>query len=244
MISVCIVTFNGENYIKAQIETIISQLGTEDEIIVSDDGSTDRTIEIIKKINDDRIKIFFHTRKTKRSKFPFFHISQNIENALNKAKGDFIFLADQDDIWNKKKIKTTLTEIENNLCILHDCNVIDENGIELYPSYYALNKSKLGIVSNLINCSYLGCCMAFRKEILKDALPFPSLPVPHDIWLGLIAEWKGGLKLVNHKLISYRRHSTNLSTASKKSNACFSYKVQYRLYILIAFLARVIVKRK
>ncbi|MDE5758415.1 MAG: glycosyltransferase, partial [Allobaculum sp.] len=91
MISVCIATYNGERYIETQIRSILDQLNEDDEIIISDDSSTDRTLDIIRSLNDSRIKLFagnkFHSR------------TFNFENALKQATGDFIFLSDQDDIW-------------------------------------------------------------------------------------------------------------------------------------------------
>lgn len=95
MISVCMATYNGEEYIKEQLESILCQLGEMDEIIISDDGSTDNTLNIIESYNDSRIKIHINT-----GKHGFVY---NFENALQKAKGEYIFLSDQDDIWLPEK---------------------------------------------------------------------------------------------------------------------------------------------
>jgi len=243
MISVCITTYNGEKHIQAQLESIICQLKLDDEIIISDDGSTDKTIDIINSFNDTRIKIFNHIKSNNFNKYPFYKITKNVENALKQAKGDLIFLADQDDIWVPTKVQTVIQELVENLCLLHDCIVVDEDEHELISSYYKLNKSQLGIVDNIFNSSYLGCCMVIRKELLLKALPFPVLPVPHDIWLGLIAEWKGKMILSNQKLLKYRRHGSNLSTSSEKSHAGFIYKIQYRFYILFSLLIRMLLNK-
>jgi hypothetical protein len=74
--------------------------------------------------------------------------------------------------------------------------------------------------------------MAFKREILKKSLPFPVSPVPHDIWIGLIAELKGNVFLSDKKLIQYRRHGNNLSPSSSKSNNSFYFKFKYRFFIL------------
>ncbi|HEY5589376.1 MAG TPA: glycosyltransferase, partial [Candidatus Paceibacterota bacterium] len=92
MISVCITTYNGEKHIQAQLDSILPQLCSTDEIIISDDGSTDRTIQIVEKYEDKRIKIYHHTKYNKFCKFPFSKITKNMENALIHAKGDYIFL--------------------------------------------------------------------------------------------------------------------------------------------------------
>lgn len=95
-------TYNGEKYISVQLDSILKQLSENDEVIISDDSSTDRTVDVIKNFKDKRIKLYednhFHS--------PIF----NFENALEKASGDIIFLSDQDDVWldNKVKIMTGL----------------------------------------------------------------------------------------------------------------------------------------
>ena len=118
MISVCIATYNGEKYIKAQLESILAQIGQDDEIIVSDDNSTDNTISEIESLNDNRIKVK-KNRKTikKESQHKVFQLMDkirlNFENALVEAKGDYIFLADQDDIWKEDKVKSILKMLED-----------------------------------------------------------------------------------------------------------------------------------
>ena len=89
MISVCIATYNGEKFIKQQIDSILVQLFDGDELLISDDNSTDRTVEIIKQIADSRIKLFFNKEKGYTS---------NFENVLKQVSGDIVFLSDQDEI--------------------------------------------------------------------------------------------------------------------------------------------------
>lgn len=243
MNSICITTYNGEKYIKAQLDSILIQLNVDDEIIISDDGSTDQTLKIINEYDDKRIKLLNHRQTTKSVRFPFYKTTKNIENALVHAKGDLIFLVDQDDSWLSTKMQIVTEELDSSLCFLHDCIVVDQNGNELAPSYFDRNKSSLGIIPNLWKNSYLGCCMTIRKELLKTALPFPEIPVPHDIWLGLMAEWNGNTKMINNKLLYYRRHTSNQSTASGKSKLDYLYRIQYRLNICLAFIVRIGFKR-
>ena len=96
MISVCIATYNGERFIREQIDSILRQLSSDDEIIVSDDGSTDDTISIINSIDDKRIRIIEGPRKHSPT--------HNFECAMKEAKGYYIFLADQDDVWKPNKV--------------------------------------------------------------------------------------------------------------------------------------------
>ena len=85
MISVCMATFNGEKYIEEQINSILLQLGKEDEIIISDDGSTDNTLDIIRELNDERIKLYQNNKQ--------HGYAHNFENALIHASGDYIFFS-------------------------------------------------------------------------------------------------------------------------------------------------------
>lgn len=89
-------TYNGAVYIKEQLESILSQISPEDEIVISDDGSTDATLDVIKSIGSPCIRIV----QGPRMKSP----SKNFEHALAQAKGDIIFLCDQDDVWQPNKV--------------------------------------------------------------------------------------------------------------------------------------------
>lgn len=232
MISVCIPTYNGEKYIRIQLESILLQLAADDEIIISDDSSTDTTTEIIKSYNDPRILLIEHCK----FKSPVF----NMENALKRAKGDYIFLSDQDDIWNCNKVRITLGHLKNYSIVVSDCNLIDENGKETHSSFFELNGSRSGLLKNLIKNSYLGCCMAFNRKILKAVLPFPAKIAMHDIWIGIVSELIGNPFFTSEKLISYRRHSLNFSPTSQSSNFSIWYKISYRFqficYALIRFV--------
>ena len=116
MISVCIATYNGEKYILEQILSILPQLKENDEIIVSDDSSTDTTLEIIKNINDKRIQIFKNTGN--------HGVNSNFDNALKRAHGEYIFLSDQDDVWLPGKVDRCLAELRTADLIMHDATIL------------------------------------------------------------------------------------------------------------------------
>lgn len=243
MISVCITTHNGEKYIKEQIDSILPQISSEDEIIVSDDNSTDKTLDIVTNFKDDRIKILHHKQNDNKFEYPFYKVTKNFENALLHARGEIIFLADQDDVWLENKVKKILPLLEKKILVVHDCFIVDYKREIINSSYFNINRSKSGVINNIINCSYLGCCMAFRKELLESALPFPQKPIAHDIWLGLLAELTRNVLFYDEKLIYYRRHDTNVSTSSNKSKFSLKIKISYRLILIFELIKRLINKR-
>lgn len=230
MISVCVTTYNGEKYLKEQLDSILCQLTESDEVIISDDGSTDATMEIINGYHDPRVKLYPNTNRK--------GVVGNFENALNKAGGDFIFLADQDDIWMPNKTEIMLTALKKvDLCVC-DCELIDAGGNVIYPSFFRLNHSKKGFIRNLIKNSYLGCCMAFKRNIFEYILPFPSNIAMHDIWIGLCVELWGNSLFLDKRLTKYRRHGNNISPTGSKSSFSIIYKTRYRLNFLYQLLKR------
>lgn len=220
MISVCMPTYNGEKYIKEQLDSILCQLSQDDEVIISDDSSTDRTIEIIKSYNDARIKLL----EDNHFKSPIY----NLENALKQAKGDYIFLADQDDVWYPNKVAVVLNYLQEYDCVVSDATVVDSDMNVIHDSFMKLNHSKKGLIRNLIKNGFLGCCMAFSKNILDKALPFPN-PIPmHDTWIGLVSEKYGKTHFLKEPLIYYRRHGDNASPTSEKSHYTIREKIYHR----------------
>lgn len=236
MVSVCIATYNGEEYIEEQLSSILSQLALEDEVIISDDGSTDRTQEIISSFKDSRIRFIRHLKTD--CKCSFDYTTHNFENALKYAQGDYIFLADQDDIWLPGKVEIMCFHLQRNILVLSDCKVVDFRLETILESYFKYNHSGKGILKNIIHNSYLGCCMAFRKDLVKHALPFPKSAVAHDIWLGLLAEKFGEVLFLDIPMILYRRHGKNVSYSGEISKNSIGFKIYYRLIVLINILRR------
>lgn len=230
MISVCIATFNGEKFIPEQLNSILPQLNDEDEIIISDDSSTDNTINIIKSYKDNRIKILSNNK--------FHSPVLNFENAIKQAKGEFIFLCDQDDVWLPNKIMVMKEYLKKYTLVVSDCNIVDTNLNIIEKSFFKLNKSYPGFWKNLYRNSYIGCCMAFRKEILAHILPFPHNIPMHDIWIGLLAELNGNVHFIDEPLMLYRRHGNNASFSGEKSKYSFSYKIKYRITLLFNIIKR------
>lgn len=217
-------TYNGELYLDEQLRSILNQLGEQDELIISDDHSTDSTLQKIKSFGDLRIKLFINSGK----KGPV----GNFENALQQASGDVIFLADQDDIWLPHKVKTSLAFLQQVDLVLSDAIVINGSGEVVHNSFYKKNYSGKGFLFNWVNNSYLGCCMAFNKNVLNYVMPFPEKIAMHDIWIGLNASFVGKCLHLKEPLIKYRQHGKNTVVAFKKTHLPVSYQISYRLYMM------------
>lgn len=246
-ISVCMATFNGEKFIKAQVQSIIKQLSDADEIIISDDGSTDETINIISAFSDPRIRLVHHDSSPFTAAKPSrsYQVTKNFENALRYATGDYIFLSDQDDVWEDDKVEGCILLFKDKKCnlIVHDATVVDESGRVIAPSYFELVKSQTGFFKNIIKNSYLGCCMVFDRSILLQSLPFPNNLIAHDIWIGLTAERNGKVAFLEKKLIRYQRHSAAVTASGMKSKNSLNFKIKYRVELIFQYLDRIYLNR-
>lgn len=233
MISVCMATYNGEKYIKEQLDSIISQLDSDDELLISDDGSTDNTISIIQSYNDSRIHILNHVPNSSYSGHE--KVSSNFENALKNAHGDYIFLSDQDDIWCKDKVKKCVNEMQSSLFVVHNMKIIDENGNMVKNPRYNDNPLPKNWLAIVYHMRLWGCCMAFRKECLAFILPFPDRLLAHDYWLAALCIKKVRCSYIELPLINYREHSDSVSY--KRHRSIF-YKISYRFKLLFEIVGR------
>lgn len=236
MISICIATHNGEKYIKDQLDSILCQLSSEDEVVISDDGSTDSTLEIIKGYNDPRIKIYTKVHTLKRMK-SHYYVTMNFENALKQAKGDYIFLSDQDDVWYPNKVKICLELLQEYDMVLHNLECVDGDLNPLNRNIY--NNSFKYKNFLLRRGKHYGCALAFKGRLLRYILPFPKLLVLHDYWMGIMGETFGKFICIDNTLTKYRIHGDNTSGKAQKTNSLF-YKLSYRLYTMWHVLMRII----
>lgn len=225
MISVCIATYNGARYIGEQLASILKQLSAEDEVVVSDDGSTDGTIDIVRSLNDRRIRIVDGPRRHSPT--------LNFEWALHNAKGEYIFLADQDDVWLEGKVTRCVEELQICDCVVSDARVTDSLLNTTSESLFQLMHVRRGRLSNLLwRNGYTGCCMAFKREVLNKALPFPTDIPMHDIWIGNVAAFCGSLHFINDRLLLFRRHDEAASCNGKGSTYSLWLKLSFRWHTL------------
>ena len=213
MNTVCLASYNGEKYIEEQLRSILQQLRPDDEVVISDDGSTDRTIEIVESIGDKRIRVVHNN---------CHDVRKNFENALYQAHGDVIFLSDQDDVWLPGKYERCIEELQKVDLVCTNSMLTDEYLNVVCDDFFKQHHSRKGIVRNIINGTYYGSCMAFRGTVLSLALPFPpSKDVNHDLWIGLVAEMTGSVKFIQEPYLLYRRHMNTVSQTRDYSSCHF-----------------------
>lgn len=225
MISVAIAVFNGADYISEQLLSIVNQSVKPHEIIISDDGSSDDSINIAKKVLDGS-DIAYKIISNKYSR----GFSNNFQSALEHCIGDVVFLSDQDDFWMPDKIEKSIGKAAsvNKYLIIHDMFIGDAKLVINDKTY--LEEMILNSINSDDYCA--GCAMLIKRELLDLALPFPARLKDHDIWINEIAKYIDQRALLKLPLSIYRRHGSNLTTSqifvrSKLDNAISSLKEQW-----------------
>jgi glycosyltransferase involved in cell wall biosynthesis len=211
-ISVCMATYNGAAYVKTQIASILKQLGCADQLVVVDDKSTDDTVDVIKGFNDPRIEIHINPQN--------MGAALTFNRALQAARGDVVFLSDQDDRWHDGKVATALKILNAGAVdlLVHDA-VVMRGGEVLHASLFELAGSSSGIIKNIVSNTFTGCCMAFRRDVLQDVLPISAhIGIFHDAWIGVLAQYFGyKVTFLPVPLMDFVRHGGNASTLKRRS---------------------------
>lgn len=213
-IDIILATYNGEKYLKEQLDSILNQTYTNFRLLISDDCSKDSTKEILKEYEkkDDRIKVFFQEKNLGYVK--------NFEFLLNKVENSIYALSDQDDIWNKDKVEKSYNKLkeENADLVFTDLEMIDEEGKTIKNSFndYMKLSKKIEKTLNSYELAYLyncvtGCTILAKAEMLKKILPIPksSKHMIHDYWIAIITALNGKVTYLKEPTIKYRQHSQN-----------------------------------
>ena len=214
MISVAITTYNGEKYIEKQLYSILNQTKQVDEIIVVDDCSSDSTFSILEKmvLVYDKIKIYKNDKNIGYTK--------NFYKAISKCFGDYIFLADQDDIWNENKVEIMINTMQKLNCSVlcsnfeiinsNDNLILDEKfNIPNFIQYNSNYIEKIPLNILLFGNVAQGCTYCFDKEVQKIYLKINNGDIIHDLQIMIIGTVVAGSYFINEKLIKYRIHETN-----------------------------------
>lgn len=233
MISIAMTTYNGEKYIKEQLKSIMDQSMPVDEIVICDDMSTDHTLEIINYvIKNSNINI-----KIIKNKQNIGYIN-NFYQAISQTHGDYIFLADQDDIWHSDKVEKMVAIMKESNCaalcsgfslIDADNNKINNiNQFEINPFIKNANRDltlikfhKL-VFGNIVQ----GCTYCFTKEVKEAYLKIHNEELIHDHQIMFIASLIGKVYFLKEKLIDYRIHATNTIGFKKKKDSKTEIKLK------------------
>lgn len=207
-ISVALATYNGEDMVEAQIRSILSQSCPPGEIIVSDDNSTDLTVQVIQRIKAEGYYTDIKIIENKERK----GYTKNYENAIKNCSGEIIFLSDQDDFWFPGKIEKIMKVFYKNSetrLVYHDAKYADSNlhpqDLTVFEKRQHIRK-KRSFVQILKNPGVKGCTVAFSADLKNKALPFVD-EHGKDFWLVVIAAALGSIVPVSDTLMFYRRHS-------------------------------------
>lgn len=246
-ISVAICTYNGEKFLRQQLDSILLQTVCVNEVIICDDLSTDSTIEILQTYKNKYpglIKIFINEKTLKTVK--------NFEKAIALTTGDIIFLADQDDIWCLKKVEIMqrfFYENKNCKLLFSDAKLIDEKGVDLDAMLWdkwgftedIQNKwknNKNAFKDLIANCNKItGATVCFHNSLKSFILPI-ELPEGywHDAWLGLHASAQQGLMFTSQSLISYRIHENQQVGISRiKDEDSYLKSIKKYIFLIIFF---------
>lgn len=226
-------TYNGERYLLDQLSSIVKQLADDDEIVISDDHSTDNTIRIIESFADSRIRLIYNNGEK--------GYTRNFEKAIQNASGEMIFISDQDDVWQDNKVETIKRYLQDFDLVISDATYVNGELEVTLGSHFKLNKMKSGFFRQWLKPRYIGACMAFNRVVLEKLLPFPKRAkyCAYDYWLTLVGECSYNVGLIDEELILYRRHDSNASPAGNKSPNSLVNKVSVRIYSFIRLMMRV-----
>lgn len=213
-VDIAMATYNGENFISEQIDSIINQSYQDWKLYISDDGSSDNTVEIIKTFvsKDKRIELVNTERQG--------GVISNFNKSLKYTTADFIMLSDQDDIWPSDRLKLLLNTIqqENNIdepkLVFSDLTLVNEVGGEIAKSFYKANNldplNNLQGYNLLWNSTVYGCTTIMNRALLNLVLPVPNDAHMHDQWLAMKAHQYNGLIFLDTPTVMYRQHSSNV----------------------------------
>lgn len=214
LVSIVIACYNGERFLKAQLDSIIGQSYQNIEIIAIDDCSTDNTAQILKNYANCYSNFTFIINDSNLG------YQKNFEKGFLLAKGDYIAPSDQDDIWLTNKIEVLVNAIGDYAIVYCDSAFMNSEG-ELLGQKMSEAKVLMDFDDPLmfvLGGSVPGHAMLMTKKLVSDTLPFPAIIMPHDYWLAYVATFKSSLKFVSQVLVHYRRHDQNIFGSINKKN--------------------------
>ena len=237
--SVLLCTYNGAYFISQQLKSILSQTILPNKIIVSDDGSSDNTLEIVKLVcNEFNFNAFEIIKGNQKG------VIYNFLSAIDYLDAPYIFLADQDDIWFPNKAEVFIhafEKLDKNLpaLVFSDALLIDRNEKSISESFFIYQNltSKVMFDDSVIyrNCVQGASCAINKalQKIIVDSLSQIDINnlYMHDWWIALLARYYGNYYFINQPLISYRQHGKNQIGAFNKKLRFLYYIMRFKPYL-------------
>jgi len=248
-ISICMATYNGEKYLKEQIDSILAQSNQEWELLIRDDGSHDNTVSIIK----DYVGKYSNKISLIEGDKSYLGASLNFGQLLEYANGEYIMFSDQDDVWLPNKIELTLIAMKSAeqlypdkpLLVHTDLKVVDPNLNIIAESMWGYQKLFPEIGDNLSTMMarnvVTGCATMINSKAKAVSTPIPKEAVMYDWWIGISVAKHGKIIPVGAPSILYRQHSDNV-IGVQKMNILLLLKKVWSLRQLISANYRMIKK--
>lgn len=224
-------TYNGEKYLREQIDSIMNQTIQDFEIVICDDCSKDGTFHILQEYakNDSRFRIYLNEEN--------LGFKKNFEKAISLCKGDYIALSDQDDIWMPNHLEILKTAIKDKVLACGNADLIDKDGNSMGITFWeqeafdSIPSSDLGKAMSIIlfRSPYQGAAMMVRRKLVEFALPISPVYTYHDSWFALFACFCGGIACVKESILKYRRIEKSITGLRKSKRSRF---YQYRNHII------------
>ena len=221
-VSVALCTYNGAPFIAAQLESILRQTRPPDEVIVSDDGSADGTLSIVRSIVARHSPVVRVVQNPRR-----LGVIKNFESAIGQATGEIIFLSDQDDVWLENRVERMLLPFaasRDTSLVYCDARLVDQDLRPLGCSVFqARGEMRLATrhaardVIRGVDLGVLGSMMALRATLKPFVLPIEEIWGAHDHWIIFIAHALAGVRAVDEPLMLYRRHERNVREAYSRT---------------------------
>ena len=217
LISVVLATYNGEKYLREQLDSIFAQDYSNLEVIASDDCSSDATVEILEEYSR-RYNLSWSVNERNLG------FIRNFEGAMPRARGEFLALCDQDDLWLPDKLSALLNLITENdaLLVYSNAELIDGEGASLNQDIWTSSRTIPERCARheafYLNNYVTGCTVMFRRELLELATPFPAC-ICHDWWLAYVSSYYGRIAWTDRQLVKYRQHGANVIGARRLSRS-------------------------
>lgn len=208
-VDILLPTYNGADFIEAQIDSILGQTHTNIRLIIRDDNSQDQTVSLIEKYVVGDSRVFFVNEKE-----PNVGLVKSIECLLSISDAPFIMFADQDDVWFPDKVEQFLNralELNQDIpMLLHsDCFVTDEN-LKVLSRFLGSNPLRYGLKNSLFHFYVQGSSTMINSELKEESLPFLENLYLHDRYLHIVSEIKGIRAYIDAPTMYYRQHDKNL----------------------------------